>query len=780
MPIVAAATSADAWRAAVDCSVAVLADCQSLLSRIIARLPPAPKLEPHLLLLLGLQAAALHQQWAGRSCIPADPIAAAGLSSSSGSSSGGSGGSGSSGGGGASSSSQPQQSLPQPPLLMVSAFHKSLVRQVPCLDLMLQQPKVIQALLAWRREALIQVQAGLPAACSSSSSLVPLLQVLVELAVLQADSPVLVHEAVMCMARATAGSTAALGLQPAQAAGLLAPVLHLLSAAVLHALGPTAQEKKDELASGFCRMVAAVVLPGALQVLWLAGCTALTALLSSGAWLDGMHVPCSCSCPCPCSCAQSPGSRHLSATAAVPSGAGDFPSGCGQHGRIFQAARQQRHAACSQLLELVKTVALACGAAVESGRLAAAMQDSDSGRLVDNHMLSLLTTCLKCCNKAGASMYGPSVLAVRAADAVADAALHNACKTGVQSGSESSSGIGSSCSITHWLSLSGRGLGVVSQQLMLMMAMGVLDASVGVRAGLGWQEGEVTLASAAEAAAVIRAAGSAAAVPATSAASGTGAAGPAAAAAARQEQEQVAAAAASAGGMCLALLCAPSEDILELLKRGSAAPVAQYFMHSGLNVLAGGLKQLAKQQQQQQEACVSGPILLQQLAQAAIDVRQQLDAWCNVALVAASKHYQPQPWQQPMPEDMRQCCTQAIQHNSNGIHQLRGSQGHALLDVLHHLQRLEQLGAAVCAALPPPSLACAHPGCANLSGLSDMQLVWRRGVCGHCWAARFCSVACLRAHWAEHRDPGSLVAAAVVTADGRGQRERERSRCVVM
>jgi hypothetical protein len=83
---------------------------------------------------------------------------------------------------------------------------------------------------------------------------------------------------------------------------------------------------------------------------------------------------------------------------------------------------------------------------------------------------------------------------------------------------------------------------------------------------------------------------------------------------------------------------------------------------------------------------------------------------------------------------------------------------HALLNVLHHAQRLQRLGEAVCATLPPPSLACANPACDNVSGLSDMQLVWRRGVCRHCRVARFCSAACLRAHWAAHRDPSSLAA----------------------
>jgi hypothetical protein len=60
-------------------------------------------------------------------------------------------------------------------------------------------------------------------------------------------------------------------LQPVQAAGLLAPVLHLLSAVVLHVLGPpgegavtAADPRTSDLAGCFAALVGFVVVPGAL------------------------------------------------------------------------------------------------------------------------------------------------------------------------------------------------------------------------------------------------------------------------------------------------------------------------------------------------------------------------------------------------------------------------------------------------------------------------------------------------------------------------------------
>jgi hypothetical protein len=193
--------------------------------------------------------------------------------------------------------------------------------------------------------------------------------------------------------------------------------------------------------------------------------------------------------------------------------------------------------------------------------------------------------------------------------------------------------------------------------------------------------------------------------------------------------------------------------------------------------LPGSLKQLqlAQQQQLQQQAAAAtagsssstSPLpqveLLQQLASAASDVQQQLHGWSGGAVRAAFKG----DGCPACPDERLRCLIEVVLRGCDGVCVLRDAQGqpmvrqHALLNVLHHLQHLQRLGVAMCATLPPPSLACANLACDNVSGLSDMQLVWRRGVCGHCRAARFCSAACLRALWAARRAPGSMMAAVV-------------------
>jgi hypothetical protein len=220
-------------------------------------------------------------------------------------------------------------------------------------------------------------------------------------------------------------------------------------------------------------------------------------------------------------------------------------------------------------------------------------------------------------------------------------------------------------------------------------------------------------------------------------------------------------------------------------------------------VLSAGLEQLAKQLAEVQSgsgdgdssSCSSGsssssssaasssaaarPALLQQLAQAASRVQKQLEQHCNTATTSVFAYQQSPDAEAPDTSstvdqsDMqrKQACFARVLERSPGLFRTVDSgpggsrafvpdtRQHALLSVLDLLQCMEQLVVAVCATVPPPSLACANPACDNVSGLSDMHLVWRRGVCGHCRAARFCSTACLRAHWAAHRDPGSLVEA---------------------
>jgi hypothetical protein len=62
-------------------------------------------------------------------------------------------------------------------------------------------------------------------------------------------------------------------------------------------------------------------------------------------------------------------------------------------------------------------------------------------------------------------------------------------------------------------------------------------------------------------------------------------------------------------------------------------------------------------------------------------------------------------------------------------------------------QRLQQLGAAVISQLPQPH-CCNNPGCRNLGGLSEQQLVSNRGSrCSSCKVARYCSRECQAEHW---------------------------------
>jgi hypothetical protein len=166
------------WAAALELStMPVLEGVSDFVSRMEATCMQS-KLTELTLLYVGLQAAALHQLQAGLNCIPADPVAAAGLNSSSDShSSNGSSG----GGGGGSSSDGTSSSQPAPPRLAVPAFHQSLLRQVPHLDLMLQQPRVTTMLL--QKGCCLHLP-KCQAAQACGSSFVPLSQVLVQLVAL--------------------------------------------------------------------------------------------------------------------------------------------------------------------------------------------------------------------------------------------------------------------------------------------------------------------------------------------------------------------------------------------------------------------------------------------------------------------------------------------------------------------------------------------------------------------------------------------------------------------
>jgi hypothetical protein len=65
-------------------------------------------------------------------------------------------------------------------------------------------------------------------------------------------------------------------------------------------------------------------------------------------------------------------------------------------------------------------------------------------------------------------------------------------------------------------------------------------------------------------------------------------------------------------------------------------------------------------------------------------------------------------------------------------------------------------------------VGCSHPRCPNLSGLSAEGLVTgRKGVrCGWCEVARYCSPACQKEDWPQHRHVCRRLAA--VEAAGTG------------
>lgn len=98
------------------------------------------------------------------------------------------------------------------------------------------------------------------------------------------------------------------------------------------------------------------------------------------------------------------------------------------------------------------------------------------------------------------------------------------------------------------------------------------------------------------------------------------------------------------------------------------------------------------------------------------------------------------------------------------------SQLSVLTDVLQAASRV-----LTCFAVPH---CCNNPACVNAAGPSEAQLVNGRGnLCGGCRVARYCSRACLRQHWGQHKPvckalaaaaPAATTAAAAAQAGGAG------------
>jgi hypothetical protein len=79
------------------------------------------------------------------------------------------------------------------------------------------------------------------------------------------------------------------------------------------------------------------------------------------------------------------------------------------------------------------------------------------------------------------------------------------------------------------------------------------------------------------------------------------------------------------------------------------------------------------------------------------------------------------------------------------------------------VQQLSAFGEALGSV--PHKQSCNNPGCRNVSGLSELQLVkGRSNTCSVCRRARYCSDVCMKQHWKQHRPVCKALAATAAAA----------------